>query len=82
MERRRLDTAPVTQIPYSVNVDPAEADLFATISSVAGDISGLAEHSLKPLLANLDRTVTLLGDLVEEARRQATDRAAAASRSR
>ncbi len=41
------------------------ANLFATISSVAGDISGLAEHSLKPLLANLDRTVTVLGDLVE-----------------
>ncbi|MEE8393322.1 MAG: MlaD family protein [Rhodospirillales bacterium] len=41
------------------------ANIFAVMSSVAGDISELAETRVKPLLASLDRTVKVFGDLME-----------------
>ncbi len=40
------------------------ANIFAVMSSVASDISVLAEESIKPLLGTLNRTVGTFGDLV------------------
>ncbi len=41
------------------------ANIFAVMSSVAGDISVLAEENIKPLLKTLNRTVGTFGNLVE-----------------
>lgn len=43
-----------------------EADnIFAAVSSVASDMTNLTEQSLKPLLANIDRTVSTVSGLLE-----------------
>ena len=42
------------------------ANIFAVMSSVAGDISNLAQTSLTPLLGNLNRAAVVLGDLLEQ----------------
>ena len=43
-----------------------EADnIFAAVSSVASDMTNLTERSLKPLLANIDRTVSTVSGLLE-----------------
>ena len=43
-----------------------EADnIFAAVSSVASDMTNLTEGSLKPLLANIDRTVSTISGLLE-----------------
>lgn len=52
--------------PGAEVVSKEAANIFAVMSSVAGDISNLAQTSIKPMLANLDRTVTVLGDLLEK----------------
>ena len=47
-------------------VQGREADnIFAAVSSVASDMTNLTEGSLKPLLANIDRTVSTVAGLLE-----------------
>jgi phospholipid/cholesterol/gamma-HCH transport system substrate-binding protein len=47
-------------------VEGREADnIFAAVSSVASDMTNLTERSLKPLLANIDRTVSTVAGLLE-----------------
>lgn len=47
-------------------VEGKEADnIFAAVSSVASDMTNLTEKSLKPLLANIDRTVSTVAGLLE-----------------
>lgn len=41
-------------------------DMFAVVSSMASDIEMLVEDALTPMLASVERTVTVLGDLLEE----------------
>ena len=40
-------------------------NIFAAVTSVASDMTNLTEQSLKPLLANIDRTVTTVSGLLE-----------------
>ena len=40
------------------------ANIFAVMASVAGQVTELSEASIKPLLANIDRTVVTLGDIL------------------
>ncbi len=47
------------------------ADMFSVLSDVAGNIGDLTETSLKPLIANINRTVAMVGDLLEEDGRDA-----------
>ncbi len=42
------------------------ADMFSVLSDVAGNIGDMAETSLKPLIANINRTVAMVGDLLQE----------------
>lgn len=42
------------------------ANLFAVMSNVATDLGNLADSHLKPLLISLDRTVGLMGNLLEK----------------
>lgn len=44
--------------------DPS--DIFATMSSVATDVTELSQTSLRPLLENLNRTVTTIGELLDD----------------
>ncbi|HEB79172.1 MAG TPA: MCE family protein [Rhodospirillales bacterium] len=41
------------------------ADLFAVMSSVAGEVTNLTEHSLKPLLESVRKTTETFGRLME-----------------
>ncbi|HEC14554.1 MAG TPA: MCE family protein [Rhodospirillales bacterium] len=41
------------------------ANIFAVVSSVAADVSDLARDSLKPLLANINKTIGTFGALLE-----------------
>lgn len=45
--------------------EPA-ANIFAAISSVAGNINDLTESTIKPLLVNLNRAVVQFGDIMEK----------------
>lgn len=45
--------------------EPA-ANIFAAISSVAGNINDLTETTIKPLLVNLNRAVVQFGDIMEK----------------
>ncbi len=42
------------------------ANMFAVLSDVAGNIGDMTETSIKPLIANINRTVAMVGDLLEE----------------
>ena len=42
------------------------SDLFAVVSSVAGEFGQLTESSIKPLLANVDRAVQTINRIVEK----------------
>jgi phospholipid/cholesterol/gamma-HCH transport system substrate-binding protein len=42
------------------------ANIFAVFSSVAGELSALAEQNVKPLLINLNQVVKTFGDLMEK----------------
>lgn len=42
------------------------SDLFAVVSSVAGDLSQLTETSIRPLLANVDRAVQTINRIMEK----------------
>ena len=44
--------------------DPS--DIFAAMSSVATDVTELSQTSLRPLLENLNRTVTTIGELLDK----------------
>ena len=44
----------------------AGVDLFAALASVADEVGGLTRDSVRPLLDNLDRRISSLGDRVEE----------------
>ena len=47
-------------------IEGKEADnIFAAVTSVASDMTNLTERSLKPLLANIDRTVSTVAGLLE-----------------
>lgn len=59
-------TSKVALKPGAEVTSKEAANIFAVMSSVAGDISNLAQTSIKPMLANLDRTVTVFGDLLEK----------------
>lgn len=48
------------------------ADIFSVMSSVAGDISDLSQHSIKPLLANLNKMLGTDGKLLLEDLRAVT----------
>jgi len=55
-----------TALKPSAQIKSKEAaDMFAVLSEVAGDIGEMAETSLKPLIANISRTVATVGDLLE-----------------
>tara|TARA_B100000315_G_scaffold251128_1_gene285391 strand:- start:628 stop:1623 length:996 start_codon:yes stop_codon:yes gene_type:complete len=41
------------------------ANIFAVMSTVAGELSEIAENSLKPLLASINKTVNTFGDMME-----------------
>jgi phospholipid/cholesterol/gamma-HCH transport system substrate-binding protein len=42
------------------------ANMLAVLSDVAGNIGDMTETSIKPLLANINRTVSMVGDLLQE----------------
>ena len=42
------------------------ANIFSVLSSVAGDVTELTEVSLKPLLTNLNKTVGIIGEMVDD----------------
>lgn len=42
------------------------ANIFAMFTSVAGDLSALAEHNVKPLLINLNKVVQSFGEMMDK----------------
>ena len=42
------------------------SNIFAVLSSVAGDVTELTEGSLKPLIANLNETVGIISELMND----------------
>lgn len=51
--------------PGSEITSREQADIFAAVSAVAGEISELANSSLKPLLVNINRSAAVLGSAME-----------------
>jgi len=51
--------------PGSQITSSEQANIFAVISSVAGDMRDLAQNNLKPLLATINKTAGSLGNLLE-----------------
>ena len=43
----------------------AAADIFGAVLSIAGEFSDLAQRDIRPLLANLNRTVTSFGNVLD-----------------
>ncbi len=51
--------------PGSVLKSRERSDIFAAVSGVAGDFSELTRDHLKPLLTNVDNTVTAIGEFLQ-----------------
>lgn len=61
----RAGQSPNAHPPGSEVEGREAASIFAVMTSVAGQMTALTENSIKPLLVNIDRTVTALGEILE-----------------
>lgn len=52
--------------PNSQLKSQESANIFAVFSSVAGELSALAEHNVKPLLINLNKVVQSFGEMMDK----------------